>query len=305
MAFTDYLAAKKSVDDASLNARVLAATAKLLGQKSLEGRPLKVVELGSGIGTMLTRLLEARLLPPAEYLLIDKDVDSVHRAKLVIREWLSNHDFQIQTETTDQLECASPESVELTVSFLTMDALEFAGAVDNSQDFDLLLAHALLDLLPLEHAIPSFLNLLRPSGVFYFTLNFDGLTAFEPEIDPQYDMQIMDLYHRSMDERKVDGMRSGDSRTGRHLFKHLTNTGAKLLEVGASDWVVFPREGEYLMDQGNFLTFILDMIFHELENHALLDKGQFSAWIAERKTQISRGELIFIAHQLDFLGKVP
>ena len=32
-------------------------------------------------------------------------------------------------------------------------------------------------------------------------------------------------------------------------------------------------------------------------------KGGFEAWIAERHAQIERGELVYITHQMDFLGQ--
>jgi hypothetical protein len=34
----------------------------------------------------------------------------------------------------------------------------------------------------------------------------------------------------------------------------------------------------------------------------MLDPVRFEAWIAERHAQIERGELVYIAHQLDFFG---
>jgi hypothetical protein len=34
-----------------------------------------------------------------------------------------------------------------------------------------------------------------------------------------------------------------------------------------------------------------------------LDPERFDAWIAKRHVQIDAGELVYIAHQLDFLGR--
>ena len=61
--FPRYLAAKKSVDDRALNRRVWETLAQSLPAAS--PAPLRVLEVGAGIGTMLERLLESGLLLPA------------------------------------------------------------------------------------------------------------------------------------------------------------------------------------------------------------------------------------------------
>jgi len=35
-----------------------------------------------------------------------------------------------------------------------------------------------------------------------------------------------------------------------------------------------------------------------------LDANTFADWLSKRREQIERGELVFIAHQMDFLVKV-
>jgi hypothetical protein len=40
-----------------------------------------------------------------------------------------------------------------------------------------------------------------------------------------------------------------------------------------------------------------------LQGHRELDPARFAAWIAERHAQIDRGELVYIAHQLDVLAR--
>ena len=62
----------------------------------------------------------------------------------------------------------------------TADLYEFAAREENRQRFDLLIAHALLDLLHLPAALPSLLGMLRPGGLFYFSINFDGASLFLP-----------------------------------------------------------------------------------------------------------------------------
>ena len=184
------------------------------------------------------------------------------------------------------------------------DILQYAARSENRGSCDLLIAHAFLDLLDLPQALPALLGLLRPGGLFYFTLNFDGATLLEPALDPELDELIQALYHRSMDERRVEGRPSGDSRTGRRLFQALQRCGAQVLAAGASDWVVFPTSGGYPGDEAYFLHFILHTIEGALQGSPALDAGALSRWAGERRAQVERGELVYIAHQLDFAGRV-
>jgi hypothetical protein len=146
------------------------------------------------------------------------------------------------------------------------------------------------------------MDALNPGGLFYLTINFDGLSVFEPPIDPDLDERILNLYHRSMDERVLEGVPSGDSRTGRHLFHHLRSAGVTLLEAGSSDWVVFPGRDGFQPDEAFFLHFIINTIDLELRDHPDLKSEPFSDWIKARHQQVRRGELVYIAHQIDFVG---
>jgi len=134
----------------------------------------------------------------------------------------------------------------------------------------------------------------------WLTINFDGVTSLEPTIDPALDERIERLYHATMDSRAT----GGDSRAGRHLFSHLQKAGADVLAAGASDWVVHSVSGKYLEDEAYFLNFILHFFEESLTGHAELDAAAFANWIQKRRAQIERGELVYIAHQIDFLARV-
>ena len=170
--------------------------------------------------------------------------------------------------------------------------------------FDLIVAHALLDLLHLPTALPSLLQMVRPAGLFYFSINFDGATLFLPEVDSGLDGRIEALYHRSMDTRVTDGQPSGDSRTGRRLFQALRACGAEVLAAGSSDWVVHPVGGAYPHDEAYFLGCILHFVESTLRGHPELDDGEFDDWLSVRRRQVVRGELVYVAHQLDYCGRV-
>jgi hypothetical protein len=156
--------------------------------------------------------------------------------------------------------------------------------------------------LDVPSTLPKLFSLLSDEGLFYFTINFDGLTAFEPVIDIELDSLILRLYHDTMDNRRIRGALSGDSCTGRHLFSHLQRAGAQVLQAGSSDWVVFPQQGSYPADEAFFLHFIIHTIQTALAGNHELDERQFATWIAVRHTQVERSELVYIAHQIDVLG---
>ena len=68
--FTRYLEAKKSVDDRALNRHVLGTLMKHLPESNLE-KPLKVLEIGAGIGGMIDRMMDWGILNYADYTAVD------------------------------------------------------------------------------------------------------------------------------------------------------------------------------------------------------------------------------------------
>ena len=192
----------------------------------------------------------------------------------------------------------------LRVRLQTANLYEFASRRENRHRFDLIVAHALLDLLHLPTALPILLQMVRPAGLFYFSINFDGATLFVPEVDPALDGRIEALYHRSMDTRMTDGQPSGDSRTGRKLFHALRENGAEVLAAGSSDWVVHPVGGAYPADEAHFLGCILHFVEATLRGHPELEAREFEDWLSVRRRQVGGGELVYVAHQLDYCGRV-
>ena len=288
-----YLAAKKSIDDRALNPRVWSALSQALSPLSR----LRVLEVGCGIGAMLERMIERNVLQTGEYLGIDRAPEVIQAAPSRVAEWARGRDYSV-ANLGEALEIRGPDRT-ITARFAQADIREPIAGRGN---WDLLVAHAVLDLVDIPRTLQVLLPLLRPSGLFYFSHVFDGLTILEPELDPELDAQILALYHRAMDERTVGGVSSGDSRSGRHLFRQLEDSGAVLLEAGGSDWVVFPREGSYTADEAEFLGWILHFIESSLSGHPELDSNEFADWMGQRREQLRRGELVYIAHQLDFLG---
>jgi hypothetical protein len=161
-----------------------------------------------------------------------------------------------------------------------------------------LIANAFLDLFPVSESLLKLLSLTK--DLAWLTINFDGVTIFEPTIDAELDEKIERLYHQTIDIRP----NGGDSKSGRHLFGHLKTTGVTILAAGASDWVVYGQGGKYNENEGYFLNCILAFFEESLTGHDDLNAGEFADWIKKRRAQIERGELIYVAHQMDFLARI-
>lgn len=273
--FPRYLTAKKSVDDRALNRLVWSRLAEELAEQPIP----RVLEIGAGIGTMAERMAEWGLLERARYTALDGERENTDAARARLTGWQG---WELHVEQAD--------------------VFEFSARPAEQGAYDLLVAHAVLDLFDIPPALPRLLRPLRTGGLCYFTINFDGVTTLEPLVDPALDAQIEALYHRSMDERITDGKPSGDSRSGRHLFHLLPAAGVEILAAGSSDWVVHSRRGRYVEDEAYFLHCILHFFESTLTGHPELEQGAFADWLAARRDQIARGELVYIAHQMDFLG---
>ena len=192
--------------------------------------------------------------------------------------------------------------MQVSVELESADLFDFAAREKGQRQWDLVVAHAFLDLMDVPSTLPAIFSLLRPGGSFYFTINFDGLTVLEPAIDNVLDERVLSLYHRTMDERVTRSKPSGDSRTGRNLFRRIQEAGGQVIAAGPSDWVVFPQPDGYPEDEAYFLHFIVHTIHQALRGRPELEPERFEAWIAERHAQIERRELVYLAHQLDFVG---
>lgn len=301
--FQRYLAAKKSVDDRALNRHVWHTLRHSLPFPSV-ARPLDVLELGAGIGTMLERMVEWDLLRQARVLALDVEPANIAEACRRLLIWADHTALSASSPAANCFTLRGPE-LDLAVQFEAIDLFDFIALERGRRQWDVLVAHAVLDLLDLAVTVPRLLTLVRPGGLLYLTIIFDGDTILQPELDRDFDDAIAALYHRTMDERLANGRPSGDSRTGRHLFQAVRTAGGTILDAGSSDWVVFAGADGYPADEAYFLHFIIETMRSALIGNPALDAGRFGAWIEARHAQIERGELVYIAHQLDFLVRAP
>jgi hypothetical protein len=267
--FARYLAAKRSVDDRALNGRVWRRLATELKRSAAD--PLLIVDAGAGIGTGAERISESRLVEPpsrVRYTGVEPRKELLQEASSRLR--------------------SLPFPAELAGTTLAA----FADSALNRGRFDLVIAHALLDVVELAPALEALVGLARPGGLLYFPITFDGETLFEPEA--REDQEILSAYHDTMQEK-------GSSRTGRKLFHRLRALGVEVLEMGSSDWIVHPTPGGYPGDEAFFLDFILSTVESAVRDR--VEKETLAGWVSERRRQVELAELLYGAHQLDVLAR--
>lgn len=267
--FTNYLLSKREIDDRSLNHRVLVRLRELFSQRESTSDPW-FVEIGGGVGTMLERLVEWGVVDRGRYTL----VDSMEAAAGVARGRLGGLFPHLEVEVVaDDL-------------YAVLSQISIA---------DMIIAHAVLDLVDPPSAVAAVVDALAPGGLGYLTLNFDGETVIGPPHPA--DSQVIDAYHKSM---------SGDRYSGRHLLTALTASDrVQLLEAGSSDWVVFARQDRFSADESIFLSTILQFFETSVPKTGLVPAPVLESWLESRRQQITDGSMTLIAHQLDFLIRKP
>jgi SAM-dependent methyltransferase len=291
--YARYLAAKTTVDDRALNRHVLAEMRRLMPA----GAP-RVLEVGAGLGTMVARLMDWGAVGAGEYVLLDADRQLLDCSRRWLRDWAAARGLR-----SDLL----PDGLrvgDLRVRLVHAELGSYLEAAHGAPA-DVLIANAVLDLVDVPAVLPGLLRLLVPGGVYWFTINYDGESIFAP--GHPHDDKIMQAYHRDMDERVRYGRPAGESRTGRRLFHYLRATGAPALAAGSSDWVVYPDpDGNYPADEAYFLRSILNTIRDALRNRLdWVEPAVLADWLSVRYRQLAGGELVYIAHQLDFVGRSP
>ncbi|SDQ55127.1 class I SAM-dependent methyltransferase [Natronobacterium texcoconense] len=278
-----YLAAKRTVDDRALDRAVLEELEPLLESSS------SVVEIGAGIGTMLQRLAEWDLLPDRlTYTLVDVDADAIGTVRKRLPAWAREQGYTVASERPIRLE---RDGQVVTIETVVADATVYLETADP----DLLIGAAVLDLFEPGETEALFDRI--PDGCHcYFPITFDGGTTFQPTVFPAFDDHVVERYHEDMHRREEPG----DPHAGRHLLARAA-TDHTLRAAGASDWVVCADGAEYPADEGYFLHYIVDTVSRALADDPAVDDDRLETWTERRHEQIERGELVYVAHQLDVL----
>jgi SAM-dependent methyltransferase len=291
--YARYLRSKTTVDDRALNRHVLAELRRLLPT----GAP-RVLEVGAGLGTMVARLMDWGVVSVGEYILLDADRGLLDGSRQWLRDWAAARGIR---------SVLLPDGLRLGDLRVRLVHAEIGSYLEAAQEAvaDVVIANAVLDLVDVPAVLPGLWRLLVPGGVYWFTINYDGESIFEP--GHPHDDQILQAYNRDMDERVRYGRPAGESRTGRCLFQHLRAAAAPALAAGSSDWVVSAGpDGRYPADEAYFLGRILNTIQNALgDRQDWVKPADLADWVAARRRQLAAGELVYIAHQLDFAGRSP
>lgn len=329
-AFRRYLRAKRAVDDRALDRRLLGIFRERLADGAAAGEgPFRVLEVGAGIGTMIARLIDWDVLPPGEtrYVAVDRDAGTLAGLGPFLREWAADREGSVSVSDADGNADGDALVVETdarTVRVEPVAADAVAYAAERAGEWDALIGMALLDVLDAD-GLGSLLDALAPGGTYYFPITFDGGTRFRPSHPA--DRAVERRYHAHMDAKP-----GGSSRAGGDAVERLREAeGASLLGVAGSDWVVRPVEGtdrrsapesRYPGDEAFFLRHILGTV--EAAVGEVIDGNVGGApedggmnpkdsdadptaalddWLDSRRRQVDAGELVYLTHQLDLLGR--
>jgi len=307
--FLSYLEAKFAIDTASLNTSLYAQFQDHLRHAV----NLRVLDLGTGTGAMLRRILELELSGQVELFGLDQEERILAAGVDRIEQVLLGRGYSIgEKRRSPGIKSIRGErgSTDIRVEFLRGDLLD-KRIIGKLEPFDCITAHAFMDLMPLKRAVAIVRTLLRADGVFYPTLNYDGLTVLLPEYEePGFERRLLQIYNRSMERRRSGGRKTGGSLSGRRLYRALLEGGFSILGVGSSDWNVFPSGGAHAEEQKLFLTAILSMIAGEARRSrtestagtAAVDPKLLADWYAERCEAMENERLSLIVHQLDLLA---
>ncbi|MFD1686116.1 SAM-dependent methyltransferase [Halobellus litoreus] len=294
-----YLESKRSIDDRALSRRVRE---RLLTE--LPHDP-QIVEAGCGTGVTVSRL-RSWGIDSGRYRGVDTDERIVSFARDVRPKTLRRRGYRVSNAGRAHREEMAARSTDgdalgtdfavgdLGVRFEVGDALE---VLDATTGRDLVVAQAFADLVSLPRFVSAVESALRPAGLAYLPITFDGGTIFQP--DHPADDAVERAYHAAIDARP-----GRDVRAGRHLVDLCRRREGTLLTVGSSDWVVRPRGRRYPGDERYFLSRILGFV-EEAVGSASQSVEDLDSWLRTRRRQLERGELTYVAHQYDLLYRAP
>ena len=297
--YANYLASKESIDERSLNPHVWSIFLKTF--TAFPSGEVKILEIGGGIGATLKRLVRANPSRDISYTLLDLESGNLAYFESHVTQWMLGLDYKQHPD--GGFKWINGDGRQINVTVVQADILEYVEEERNEAGWDILVAQAFLDLFDLESLLPKLLLMIRRGGVFYFPINFDGITSFLPGIEPSVDSLVENIYHNSMDAKAKMPARRGRSQSGRYLLSLLTHLDADIISAGSSDWIVHARNGRYSGQDRYFLEQILHFVEGELHKSNDIDSKVALDWLAQRRRQLELGKLIYLAHQIDIVGR--
>jgi SAM-dependent methyltransferase len=295
--FADFLDAKFDLDERSLAADVRRDCFDAIAQRD----SLRCLDIGTGTGAMALRLLDACTgVRSVDVVALDCDERLLARARTKLAAHLAQRGFDRLDGSDDDRFDAHHAHRRVGLRFACCDVGRFEPRA--GERYDLVTAHAFMDLVPMRPLLARIADWLAPGGLFYATLNYDGETTLFPLYeDEALESALLRRYDASMEERRVaDGQPTGGARSGRRLHALLPEAGFDVVAWGSSDWNVVPRHGHLREGDAVVLSVLLEAL--KRENDAHCDARRLEAWHRVRCTQLEAGRLGAIVHQIDVLA---
>jgi SAM-dependent methyltransferase len=273
----DWLAAREPYDEAALDPVAVGAIERW-GARLDGDRTTIVVDLGSGTGAALGRV--QRWLAPREIVAFAVDHDPTLLASAAAH-------------------CGFRRLVPIVADLL--EPLEpHGGPADGT--VDIVVGHALADLVPLDRLATRAAALVRPGGLVHLALAYDGLTAFSPAFDPDLDRAIVAAFHYHMDRPAADVATYGGTTAGRRLGPALAAAGLEIVVDAPSVWNVRASDG----DAGRrVLARLIRFVVEAVREIGGIPAGDLSRWVDERRTALATGELMVRVSHRDVLARAP
>lgn len=296
-AFQRYLRAKRTVDDRSLAREPLDRLGRALSERAASrAGPLRILEVGAGVGTMIERLLEWDLLPEgaARYTAVDIEAARIRTLRADLPAWARDRGY-----TVDTGEWLHVRDAEHDLAVRPVAAPARSVIADASTEWDLVVGAALLDVIGLD-SLGTLLSGLVAGGWWYFPITYDGATRFVPTHSA--DRALERYYHQHMDEKP-----GGTSRAGTQAIERLrARPEAEVRTAAGSDWAVRPVDGAYPADEEIVIEHVLGTIENalgDLDRSDDLTDGDLADWLETRRSQLAEARLTYMTHQLDLLGR--
>ncbi len=228
------------------------------------------------------------MLNQAEYTAVDFNGEVIASARQQFPSWAARQGYDVQTNPDRSLSFSRPGQ-RVRLHLVAQDVFDFIAWRQGQPGWDLLVAHAFLDLIDIPSSLPTLFQLCNPGGYFYFTINFDGATLFEPVIDPAFDELVQTLYHRTMD-RAPDQWQALRRQPQRSPFvsssKRCRGGDHRRRGLGLG---CHSRARGYPQDEAYFLHYIIETVRQALAGQAELDASRFERWI-DRAPRANRAQ---------------
>lgn len=254
------------------------------------GRPLRVVDMGSGSGANL-RCLAPRLGRDQHWLLVDDDAALLEHAPGTVRAWARAGGCAVSTKNGG-LRIEAPAFS----AALRWRRIDLAARFDSLalHDVDLLTASALLDLV--SHAwIDRLVERCRAARcAVLFALSYDGRVAWRPALDADEEIRLLLNRHQGRD--KGFGPAAGPQAAA-YAAERLRAAGFDVRQ-GRSDWRL--AGGDRALQEALARGWAQAAVEAEPSRRSAID-----SWLARRLEHVARQNSMLTVGHVDLFGLPP